>query len=210
MTLNSESKFFLGIAAITTAFIILGIFLFSKPQTTTTEGPAIPKEQLITSDTPTKGNKDAAHFLVEFSDFQCPACRAYKNTVDEIVNKYSDKLLFGYRHFPLDQHPFAMPAAQAAVAAQKQGKFFEMYNLLFDNQDSFSNDIFEKLATQLNLNIDQYKKDVTAANDFILKERAFGLNVGVNSTPTFFLDGKKMNLFNPSDLQKQIEETLSR
>jgi protein-disulfide isomerase len=206
MNLNSESKFFLSVGAITIAIIIAGLFIFSKPQTaTTTQGPTLTKEQLITSNTPTKGNKDAAHYLVEFSDFECPACKAYKPTVDSLTSKYQDKLLFAYRHFPLDQHPFSIPAAQTAVAAQKQNKFWEMYDLLFANQETFSNDAFPKFAKDLSLNEDQFKKDFDAAKDFVLAERSFGLSINIDSTPTFFLDGKKLNLNNPSELNVKID-----
>lgn len=208
MTLNSESKFLIIVTLLTAAIVGIGILIFSKPQTQTSESPTLSREQLITETTATKGNKDAAHFLVEFSDFQCPACKGYQPTVDEIVNANSDKLLFAYRHFPLDQHPFALSAAQAAVAAQKQNKFWEMYGLLFENQESLSDSVIEEQAKKLELNIDQYKNDFNSAKDLVFQDRAFGLQIGVNSTPTFYLDGKKLLLKGPSDLKTQVEAAL--
>ncbi|MEK7141123.1 MAG: thioredoxin domain-containing protein, partial [Patescibacteria group bacterium] len=122
MKLTGESKVLLGILATSIAFIGAAVFFFNKPAPTP---KPYPKEALIAGDSHATGNASASAYLVEFSDFQCPACKAFTPTVDALVKKYSDKLLFVYRHFPLDQHAFAIPAALAAEAAGKQGKFWE-------------------------------------------------------------------------------------
>ena len=89
--------------------------------------------------THTTGSEDAAVKLVEYSDFQCPACGQFQPVVEEILAEYGDQIHFEYKHFPLTQiHPFAQPAAIAAEAAGQQGKFFEFASLLFKNQDTWT------------------------------------------------------------------------
>lgn len=211
MKFTGETKIFLGILAATVAIIGIAVFFVSKPATPPTP---LPRETLIAADAHAIGNASASAYLVEFSDFQCPACRAFAPTVDALVNKYNDKLLFVYRHFPLDQHAFAVPAALAAEAAGKQGKFWEMYTLLFINQDKFSDAPWKDLANQLSLNLDQFEVDTlnpeskTALLAKIEKDRTAGIELGVNATPTFFLNGRKLTITNPGDLKNAVEEMI--
>ena len=204
MKLTGETKLFLGIIIATVALTGGAIFLFSKP------APTLSRQDLLPAGTPMRGNPDAKIFLVEFSDFQCPACKAAKSTVDAIVSQYKDKLVFGYRYFPLDQHPFGMKAAIAAEVANKQGKFWEMYDVLFANQEKFSDSIFPDLAKQLNLDMDKFTKDRadSAIQQKIEQDRSYGNQIGVNATPTFFLNGKKLDLTSFGDLKKAIEEVM--
>ncbi len=148
-----------------------------------------------------RGNKESKVILVEYSDFQCPACAAYFPAVEQLNKDLGDKFVFVYRHFPLNQHPNARPAALAAEAAGKQGKFWEMYNLIFDNQTVWSGsvaaaDIFGGYARQLGLDLIRYSSDL---KDPILKTKIeadfqSGLALGVNATPTFYLNGRKLNV----------------
>src|SRR3990167_991473 len=156
MKLTGESKVFLGILVATIAIIGVAVFFFSKP---TPPPKPIAREELVAADSFTIGNATAATYLVEFSDFQCPACRAFAPVADEIVAKYADKLLFVYRHYPLSQHQYAKPAAMAAEAAGQQGKFWEMGKLLFANQDRFSTAPWASLADELKL--DRVKFDAS-------------------------------------------------
>lgn len=207
MKLTSESKFLLVILLGTVALIAGAIFFFSQP---VKPAPSLSREELVPANSYTRGNASASAYLVEFSDFQCPACKAFKPTVDDITKKNSAKLLFVYRHFPLDQHPFAIKAAIAAEAAGKQGKFWEMYDLLFENQEKFSGTLFPDLALQLNLNPVQFEQDV-ANKDLsgkIDKDRLYGISKGVNSTPTFFLNGVKLTLTSYVDLKNAVQKAL--
>ena len=86
-----------------------------------------------------KGNRSAPVVLVEYSDFQCPACAASAPLVKQLTEEFGNKIAFVYRHFPLPQHKNAYPAAQAAEAAGKQGKFWEMADLIFANQTKWEN-----------------------------------------------------------------------
>jgi protein-disulfide isomerase len=138
--------------------------------------------------------------LVEYGDFQCPACDAYYPTIEQVRKQYGDQLKFQFRNFPLVQkHQNAMAAHRAAEAAAKQGKFWEMYNALYSQQKSWESSsdptkIFEDYAMQLALNVDQFKRDYTSAsvNDTINADLKEGQRLGVDATPTFFINGKKV------------------
>lgn len=147
----------------------------------------------------TKGAKTPEVTLVEYSDFQCPACGYYFPMVEKITAEYKDRLAFTYRHFPLPQHKNALPASYAAEAAGAQGKFWEMYVKIFETQSDWSESstasaTFEGYAKALKLNMTQYKKDVSssATKDAVAHDRDTGLRSGVNSTPSFYLNGKRM------------------
>jgi len=146
-----------------------------------------------------KGDKEAKVVLVEYGDFQCPACAAYHPLVEKLVAEYGKDFQFVYRHFPLQQHANAKPAAYASEAAGKQGKFWEMYNLIYSRQKDWSekknaDDIFLEYAGSLGLNLDQFKKDRDSqeAKDKVKKDYDSGIANKINATPTFFLNGKKI------------------
>ncbi len=206
MKLTSETKLFLGIIAITIAIIVGAIALMSQPET------SIARESLITADTPVRGSASASAFLVEFSDFQCPACKAAQPFVDQVVEEYKDSLVFAYRHYPLEQHPFSQQAAQAAEAAKAQGKFWEMYALLFANQEKFSDTEFTDLAKQLNLDMPQFEKAMKEKTYLpkVLADRDYGNTIGINATPTFFLNGKKLNLTTFADIKTAVAEAVKQ
>lgn len=192
MQLTGESKFFLAIIGATIAVIAGAFMLLSRP------APTVSRQQLLPAGTYTKGNPNAITYLVEFSDFQCPACKAAKPVVDALVEKYKDKLVFGYRHFPLPQHQFAKPAALAAESAGIGGKFWEAYDLLFANQDNLSNEFLSSKFSQI---------DSTLLPK-IEKDLADGTSFGVNATPTFFLNGVKLTLASFDDLQKEVDKAV--
>lgn len=205
MRLTGESKILLGILIATVAIIGGAVFFFSKPTP-----PPLPvsREELVAADSFSIGNASASAYLVEFSDFQCPGCRAFAPAVNEIVTKHSEKLLFVYRHFPLSQHEFAKPAAMAAEAAGEQGKFWEMSKLLFENQDRFSAAPWGGLADELTL--DRITFDA-ALNSSALKEKVdrdetAATRLGLTGTPTFFLNGVRLTVTDPADLKKAVEE----
>ena len=210
MKLTGESKFLLGIVVATVALIGGAIFLFSRPAT---PPQTLSREELVPLGSYTKGNASASAYLVEFSDFQCPACKAYQPVVDELVEKHKDRLFFVYRHFPLDKHRYAIAAAITAEAAGQQGKFWEMYALLFENQEKFSDSIWKDLAGELSLDEKQFDQSLGSNNlkEKILKDRDYGIAIGVNSTPTFFFNGRKLTNFSTFDeFRKMVENELSK
>lgn len=206
MKLTSETKLFIGIFAFTIVIITVAMVVMTRPVKPLT------KEALILPSTNTKGPKDAPVWLVEFSDFQCPACKAFSGIVADLRNKYPDKLLVAYRHFPLDIHPQAIPSAIVAEAAGKQGKFWEMEKLLFANQERLSETLYTELATQLGLDMNVFNESMTNPNtkQVVINDVGYGNSIGINATPTFFLNGVKLNLLAPADLINEVEKLINK
>lgn len=144
-----------------------------------------------------RGNREAEVALIEYSDLQCPACASYAPLVNRIVEEFGDRIAFVYRHFPIPQHRNAKPAGRAAEAAGKQGKFWEMVDLIFAGQKDWENvsnpqNIFAGYAQQLGLEVNKFDAD---SNSEVLKDKIendylSGIQSRVSSTPTFFLNGE--------------------
>ena len=166
------------------------------------------------------GKLDSQVTLIEYGDFQCPACKSFFPLVNEIKNTYGDRIKFQFRHFPLVQiHNNAFIGSRAAEAAGKQGKFFEMHDLLYENQDSWSTasnpaTILESYATQLGLELDKFKTDMNSASvaDTINADVKAAQATGGNSTPTFVLNGKRIeqNPRSVDDFKKLIDDELAK
>lgn len=163
-----------------------------------------------------KGNPDADIVLVEYSDFQCPACRAAHPVVLGVMESYGDSIRFEYRHFPIERaHPYAVQAGTAAEAAGQQGKFYEFHDLLFDNQPEWSqsatpNVLFEQYAEQLELDMDMFRRHTNASvlRDKVRAQQREGLEAGVTGTPTFFLNGQRMTYSTFGEFVEQIEAAI--
>ncbi|MBX4211626.1 MAG: DsbA family protein, partial [Candidatus Yanofskybacteria bacterium] len=173
---------------------VYAIYRFSDSGTTVGAGATV---AAITVNDHVAGNPQAKAVIIEYSDLQCPACRTYYPLVKSLVEKYSNSIAFAYRHFPLQQHPGAKPAAYAAEAAAKQGKFWEMHDLLFDRQPDWSvkrdfEKIFRGYAGELGLNLVQYDQDInsSAVKEKVDADYQSGLQAQLNATPTFYLNGK--------------------
>ncbi|MDQ2973080.1 MAG: DsbA family protein [bacterium] len=144
--------------------------------------------------------------VVEFADFECPGCASFFPVVRQVKEINKDKITFKFRHFPLQTiHPNARAAHRAAQAAANQGKFWELHDLLYQNQTSWKNStnaagIFETFAGQIGLDIERYQADVASSdtNSVINADVAEGGSKNVTGTPTFFIDGKEVNI---QDLQ---------
>jgi protein-disulfide isomerase len=141
--------------------------------------------------------KEAKITLIEYADFQCPACGAYYPFVKQLGQEFKN-LTIVFRHFPLAQHGNARVAAQAAEAAGKQGKFWEMHNMLFDNQNvwatsKFTVETFNAYAQTLGLDMTKFKTDFNAqeTQDKISSDYQSGASV-IDGTPTFFLNNQKI------------------
>ncbi len=162
-----------------------------------------------------KGSQTASTTLVEYSDFQCPACGFYYPLVKRLGEDFPNDLRIAYRHFPLrTTHPNAEAAALVAEAAGAQGKFWEMHNLLFDNQKVWSEQLdpsasFLTYATMLKLDLDEFKTDMgsQAVKDKVENDFQSGVRSGVNSTPSFFLNGRRIT--NPQSYD-QFRELISQ
>lgn len=210
MKLSGETKLLLGIGLTTVLLIVGAIFFFSRQEQTQQNILNLSREELIPVNSSTKGNASASAFLVEFSDFQCPACATYKPIVDQVINDYQDKVLFTYRHYPLPQHPFSEKAARAAEAAATQGKFWEMYDELFARQDTLSDDTILEAAIKIGIDESVFIPLLNDPKviDKVNKDRNDGNRFGVNATPTFYLNGNKVS-FRSSDELKSLIDSIS-
>ncbi len=199
--MTQEAKIILGIGVITVALVIGGVFFLSKPnknQTSTTVAPA--DQKLLLNDNSHKiSAPDSKVTIVEFGDYQCPACGAAYPIVKRLLSEYNGKINFVFRNFPLSIHPNAQKAAQAAEAAASQGKFWEMHDKLYVDQATWSQagdpqEIFIGYAKDLGLDADVFKKDINdnKYTGIINTDSNDGTKLGVDSTPTFFLNGNKI------------------
>lgn len=199
--------------------IIIGLIVWGlvvamnkTPDTT----PRLGEPSPVTSADHIKGPADAPVTIIEYSDFQCPACATYYTLVERLMNESTTTVRFVYRHFPLFPipHKNAVIAAEASEAAALQGKFWEMYSLIFENQrlwetSDTASTIFEGYAERIGLNLDAYKKDIVsdAVKARVERDRREGDALGINSTPTFFINGKA--IINPNSYEsfkKLIDE----
>ncbi|MCL5435304.1 MAG: DsbA family protein [Patescibacteria group bacterium] len=163
----------------------------------------------------TKGDPKAKITLVEYADFQCPACAAYHPLVKQLLSEFGDKIYFAYRFFPLTSiHKNALISAQAAYAAKLQGKFFEMHDMLFETQASWAQsdsaaDTFVAYAKKLGLDTDKFQKDMTSdeTKNYVADSQNQASSIGINATPTFFVNG--VQIANPrsyDDFKKIIQD----
>ncbi len=180
----------------------------------------VSRDQLIASHSYIKGNRDAKVSLVEFGDFQCPACAAAYPIVEQLLASYKDNpdVNFVFRHFPLPQHQFALLSAEAAEAAGAQGKYWEMYDLLYKNQNAWSGSsdplsIFAEYANQLKLDVNLFKTEVQQSKygKLISDDQQQGLALSINSTPTFFLNGTRMvGIQSLEDFKARVDAELAK
>jgi protein-disulfide isomerase len=141
-----------------------------------------------------KGPPDAPIQLLEYGDYECPFCGQIQPIVREIQRRLGDSLCFGFRHFPLaNMHPHAEHAAEAAEAAGAQGNFWDMHEILFDNQDSLEDADLAEYAASLRLDADRLIGEVIAGAyaPKIREDFKLGMRGGVNGTPTFFINGER-------------------
>ena len=138
------------------------------------------------------GPETATVTLVEYGDYECPYCGLAHPIVKELLRRFGDQLRFVFRHFPLIQvHPHAEHAAQAAEAAGRQGKFWEMHDYLFEHQDALDDANLVLYAIDLNLDLPRFEQDFgdPAIIEHIREDVLSGIQSGVNGTPTFFING---------------------
>lgn len=205
---------FWGIALIVIALSFWGIGRWATNTTPDYENKTVSE---VTDGDWIKGNSDSDVILMEYGDFQCPACASYQPIVKQLAEEFGDRIGIVYRHFPLRSiHAKAQLSGQAAEAAGLQGKFWEMHDLLYERQttwveDRNHEDLFVGYAQELELDTDKFKQDM---NSSITKNKVDGdylssVNAGLNSTPSFFLNGQKIS--NPrsySEFAALINEAL--
>ncbi|MCS3531671.1 thioredoxin domain-containing protein [Chryseobacterium sp. JUb7] len=154
------------------------------------------------------GNSNAEFTIVEYGDYQCPYCGAAYPVLKQLIKEFGDQIKFVFRNFPLSEmHQYALPAALAAEAAALQGKFWEMHDAIYENQESLNDLFLFKLAEKINLDLEKFKTDIQKPelSDKIDADFESGVMSGVNGTPSFFINGKKFN-GGAEDLLKLLNE----
>jgi len=153
-----------------------------------------------------KGPIDAKVTIVEWSDFQCPYCSRVNPTISQIQKEYGDQVRIAFKHNPLPFHNRAMPAAVAAEAAGRQGKFWEMHDKLFANARDLTDENFAKWAGELGLNVDQFKKDLAdkSLEEKVKKQQEQGNKLGARGTPAFFVNGRFISGAQPFENFKAV------
>jgi protein-disulfide isomerase len=187
----------------------------------TTPAP-VPRRSPLPGATPAQavGPENAPVVLEEFGDFQCPPCGRMHPVVEQLKKDYGSRLRFVFRHFPLQQiHKNAFTAARAAEAAGMQGKFWEMHDLIFDNQAQWADSpeprpIFADYAKRLGLNVEKFQTDAAAqpAAERVMADYQRGASMGVDGTPAFFVNGRELpgqQALDPAYLRGQIEAALN-
>jgi protein-disulfide isomerase len=195
-------KRFIGVLVIVAA-VLIGVFAITNHKSA---APAGPKAGLTNH---IEGKSTTGVKLIEYGDYECPACYQYYPVVKQVAAKYNDQITFQFRNFPLTSlHKNAFAGARAAESADLQGKFWQMHDILYDNQDPngqqgwvASNDplsYFTQFATSLGLNITKFKSDYASSyvNDRINKDEAEAFSLNFSGTPSFVLDGQPIT--NPS------------
>lgn len=179
------------------------------------EAPAkVDMAKLVEDNDPQRGPKEAKVTIVEFSDYQCPFCeRFYQQTLPELLKDYGDKVRFAFKDFPLPMHPEAQKAHEAAHCAGDQGKYWEMHDVLFENRSSLSVEALKRYARNIGLSATKFdsclesgKHEKTVKDDI----RA-ARSVGVNGTPTFFINGERLVGAQPAEaFREKIDAILAQ
>lgn len=162
---------------------------------------------------PMRGNPNATVTVVMFSDFQCPTCANFYPLMKKVIAEYGDKVRLVVRDFPLIAiHENAFPAAVAANAAHRQGKFFEYKELLYKNQDSLDTESLIKYAAVIGLNVEKFKKDLTDEKiaEEIRQDIQDGKNYGVRGTPSVFINGYQLRNLSAKSFREEIEKALKQ
>ena len=162
--------------------------------------------QLAVGGSPTKGPADAKVTIFEFSDFECPFCSRGKDTIAQVAKAYPNDVRFVFKNLPLAFHANAEPAGLAALAANEQGKFWEFYEKLFENQKNLSAETYEQIAKDLGLNMEKFRTDVASdkIKNQMEEDKKLAAQHGIRGTPGFFVNGVAVRGAYPFDYFKRI------
>ena len=210
------SKGFLGVIA-AVIIIFIGIIAFggnNKSSSSSSSSTGKPSKNIT-------GKGSSGVTLIEYGDYQCPYCEQYYPTVKSVVTEFNDKIFFQFRNFPLTNlHRNAFAASRAAEAAALQGKFWEMHDALYDPADyqawtvaANPNPNFEQYAAQIGLNSAKFKKDFASdqVNQTINADMEAGNKLKITGTPSFFINGKKVEIANDlKSFQKVLNEAIAQ
>jgi protein-disulfide isomerase len=184
-----------------------------RPQQAAAGRPDPNQRYAVTTDgSPAVGPANAQVSVVAFSDFQCPFCSRAVPTLEQVEKEYGDKVRIVFKHLPLSIHPKAPAAHAAAEAAHRQGKFWEMHDLIFANQREMSRERYLEYAAQLGLDVGKFEKDMESAEvkQRIDADTSEAARLNVRGTPAFFINGRYLSGAQPFETFKQrIDEELA-
>lgn len=218
--MSQETKTIIWISVITIIVVVVGFYFWNKSANTTIppEQTVVDRAKVVAPDSHSIGSIDAKVVVTEFGDYECPACSAAHPVTKALQEKYKDNadVAFVFRHYPLPQHRHAVLSAQFAEAAALQGKFWEMHDKLFETQKAWSpmrttEDIFLGYAADLGLDVERVKTDVKSADvqARINADKAAADMIGINSTPTFYVNGAKQPGWGLNELSAVIDTALA-
>ena len=164
-------------------------------------------------DSPVRGSESAEITIVEWADFQCPFCVRVNPTLERVTKEYGDKVRFSFKHLPLSMHSKARAAHQAAEAAHRQGKFWEMHDRIFAKPKDLSEETYLRYANEIGLDVDQYKSDFSSSSvrKKVDADLAEARKLGVSGTPSFFINGRFLSGAQPyGAFARVIDEELAK
>jgi len=171
----------------------------------------------VTDEDRARGGEHASVVIVEYSDFECPACKYFFDIIKQLEADKEGEIKFVYRHFPLQQHRYARLAAQAAEAAGLQGRFWEMHDVLFERQTEWSKTedmraVLAEYASGIGLDSNVFLRDLDRSEvvEKIDRDIALGVKQNIKGTPTFFLNGMMVQFRSYEELKQLVEEELSK
>jgi len=165
------------------------------------------------AEAPVKGNVAAKVSLVEFADYECPHCKRLQSVLKQVMDEFRGEVKLYFKHYPLPQHTNARLAAEAAVAAQKQGKFWQFEEKLWANQENLTPAELEKFAKEVGLDVAKFRQDIEApaTKARVQKDRVDGGTLGLSSTPTLYINGREFTDPRDADsLREWIKEDLQK
>jgi protein-disulfide isomerase len=161
-----------------------------------------------------RGPDAAAVTLVEYGDYQSPACMAAAPELEMLRKRFDGRLRFAFRHFPIgDSHPLALQAAEAAEAAGAQGRFWEMHDLIYGRDQALEPALLRKLAKDLDLDLERFDSDLANETHLrhVMEDFQSGVDSGVNGTPTFFVNDERLDWdFEMATLARAVEGQLAQ
>ena len=213
------------LVAVTVAVVLMSRPSASDSTPTQNSSPSQPQAQRQApqpgaSNPWSRGMPTARVTVEEFSDFECPACGVLEPGLRRVIRDYEDRVRFVFRNYPLQMHKYAFLASRAAEAAGQQGKFWEMHDLIYDNQKEWSGSMeprvqFDSYATRLGLDVQRFKADMERQDlaERIKSDLLRGNSLGVKGTPTVYLNGRELvpgKLVTEEDLRREIEAALGQ
>lgn len=194
--MSNEAKFITGVILATVLIVVVAIFATGSykasgtPDNSVATPPPANAAFLVREDSQKFGSESAKVTMVEFADYQCPGCKGVYPILKQLKEEYKNDMQFVFRNFPLPMHPLAQQAAETAEIAGSQGKFWEMHDMIFDNQESLTKDSFEQFAKDLELDMDAYNKAISDGEykKKVQRDLSDASQLDLQGTPTIFIN----------------------